>query len=926
MPDIDTINISVQRSGVKPAADDIQKLSTNLKALKDVTESFKSSETNITSTFEAIGKALKPLEGLGEQAKNLKTLSSSISAISKASEKFDVSKITDGIDKIRQTVDSTSDDTVKKLQNLADAYSALRNVKGPSKNDGASGSPTPSANSSGLKDSSSGAGKAVGDINSVSKSVERLHRLFRDVEKVGKATFGGIKTAAKGAASGIKVVAGAPFKALKKALSSTASKVSSFIAMFKKRLLYRAINAVISAVSNGVREGIKNLYQFSKSINGSFAKSMDSAATHMLYFKNSIGAMVAPLVNMLVPVLERVVVRIVDFANNLNRLFAQISGASTWTQALMYPIQYAEAADDATSAVKKWKATVLGIDELNLMADNSDNDSGSSNSGMDYSQMFQEVELPEMDNSYLGSFFDPFVEAWNNKGQGVIDAWHTATDGIKHLFDSIGTSFATVWSNGTGQLTLETIFGILTNILLIIGNISEGFATAWDNDGTGTAIVQNIWNILNNILGLIEDITSSTAAWAEDVDWGPLLESLVGLTGAFDDLSTVLREDVSWAWDNIVLPIASWVIEEAGPLSIDTLTEALRLLKNLLDEAKPVFEWLWDKFLQPLGEWAGQTFIDAMTTIHDLLQKINDLLEGNTTFDEFIKGLSTWEAILLGIAVAVGLVTIAFLIYQGVMLLVNAVTAAFGVIMAIITSPITIVIAIIAALIAIGVLLYQNWETIAAWCKKVWEETLLPIFQGAWQVIKGIGQMILNMIFGIGNAIIAIVNGLIAAFEGLVNFFVGAINMIIKGLNSLKIDIPDWVPLVGGKTFGFNIQELAKVSFGRIPYLVAPNIMAEGGSVPNSGTMFVAGEAGPEIVANMGSHSGVMNVDQMEAAVREGIIEGSNTQNNLLQQILNYVMSLDSKDFSAEITTGDIRRALERANRRDGRTIIPVGT
>lgn len=60
-------------------------------------------------------------------------------------------------------------------------------------------------------------------------------------------------------------------------------------------------------------------------------------------------------------------------------------------------------------------------------------------------------------------------------------------------------------------------------------------------------------------------------------------------------------------------------------------------------------------------------------------------------------------------------------------------------------------------------------------------------------------------------------------------------------------------------------------------------LAADGGSFPNEGSLFIAGEAGAEVVANMGSRTGVMNIDQMRDAVRQGVAEamtanGGNSQ------------------------------------------------
>ena len=45
--------------------------------------------------------------------------------------------------------------------------------------------------------------------------------------------------------------------------------------------------------------------------------------------------------------------------------------------------------------------------------------------------------------------------------------------------------------------------------------------------------------------------------------------------------------------------------------------------------------------------------------------------------------------------------------------------------------------------------------------------------------------------------------------------------------------------------------------------------------VPNNGTMFIAGEAGAEVVANIGNRTGVMNTDQMQKSVEQGILNAT---------------------------------------------------
>jgi len=102
-------------------------------------------------------------------------------------------------------------------------------------------------------------------------------------------------------------------------------------------------------------------------------------------------------------------------------------------------------------------------------------------------------------------------------------------------------------------------------------------------------------------------------------------------------------------------------------------------------------------------------------------------------------------------------------------------------------------------------------------------------WSGAWENVKTIFKTIWDNFTTIAktplNAVIKLVNGLISG-----------INTMISKLNELSIDIPDWVPGVGGETFGFDLPE--------IPSIPA---LAKGGIV-HSGTALV-GEAGPELLS-----------------------------------------------------------------------------
>ena len=98
--------------------------------------------------------------------------------------------------------------------------------------------------------------------------------------------------------------------------------------------------------------------------------------------------------------------------------------------------------------------------------------------------------------------------------------------------------------------------------------------------------------------------------------------------------------------------------------------------------------------------------------------------------------------------------------------------------------------------------------------------------------------------------------------------------------------------------------------------------MAEGG-FPGVGELFVAREAGPEMVGTIGSRTAVANNDQIVQGIASGVASANAQQNALLREQNALLKEIASKSMS--VTTGSLADAFSRANRREGTTIIPVG-
>ena len=195
----------------------------------------------------------------------------------------------------------------------------------------------------------------------------------------------------------------------------------------------------------------------------------------------------------------------------------------------------------------------------------------------------------------------------------------------------------------------------------------------------------------------------------------PAIESFNRLKTAAEPVIANIGEGLRWFYDNILVPFGTWVIAEAVPSFMDLLSGALNVLNPILEVFKSLGQWLWESFLQPAGEWAGETLLNALDWLADVLTRIGDWMSEN-------KGVIEAIAIVVGsFAAAWGLVNLAIGIWNVIGAIAAGVTTAFGAAVAFLTSPIFLIVAAIAAVIAIVVLLIRHWDEVSAAAESAWE-------------------------------------------------------------------------------------------------------------------------------------------------------------------------------------------------------------
>lgn len=345
----------------------------------------------------------------------------------------------------------------------------------------------------------------------------------------------------------------------------------------------------------------------------------------------------------------------------------------------------------------------------------------------------------------IGDIAKAFKEAWNDNGRGtaLIQSIFNMFNNILELLHSIAQSFRDAWNDGTGEKIAANLLEIFTNISNIIGNLAGQFKKAWNQGGTGKKIFSDILNIANDYLTHLNNITKAQADWAKTLDFSPMLKGIDKLLKSIRPLADNIGGGLEWFYKNVLLPLASFTIEDLIPAFLKALKGAIDLLNGTIEALKPAFKFFWDNFLQPVAQWTGGVIVDTLNGLGDALSGIGKFLkEHSKGFSDFIIALGTFAGVAGGI-VTVGTVietVVGFL--TGLVAVISGaggVTAAIGSVIAVLGGPITLV---IAGAVAAGVLLWKNWDTITEaagklgkWIGEKWDEIGKSTSE-AWDNVK----------------------------------------------------------------------------------------------------------------------------------------------------------------------------------------------
>lgn len=407
--------------------------------------------------------------------------------------------------------------------------------------------------------------------------------------------------------------------------------------MLATSLLFSTVFRAISAVTSGLKEGMDSLAQYSDDTN----KALSSLMSSMTQLKNAFATAFSPLVEVAAPALSQFIRLLAEAVTWTAQLLAALTGKDTFVRAVEVQQDYADSLentkDKTEEAADETEKALAPFDQLIQITYGKKKKEDQTGDELTPDQMFTTEEVPNQIKDQadaiketLGSLFAPLKQSWLENGPQVMDSLKNTFAAIKQLASDVGASFMQVWNvEGYGKAITDDLLITFSNLVDTVGNLVTNFDRAWVSGETGTNILRHIGDIVLEITGFFREASESLKEWSASVDFSPLLESFDRVLIAIRPIVSDVAELLLWFLDDVLLPLASWGIEQALPAAIDLIAAALDLLHNVLESLKPMAMWLWETFLQPLGEWTGEIIINALQLLVSWLTKFSDWCNRN---------------------------------------------------------------------------------------------------------------------------------------------------------------------------------------------------------------------------------------------------------------------------------------------------------
>lgn len=337
--------------------------------------------------------------------------------------------------------------------------------------------------------------------------------------------------------------------------------------------------------------------------------------------------------------------------------------------------------------------------------------------------------------------------------------------------------------------------------------------------------------IPDNILAFAEKIRELFGRIRDaiaELNFSPLIASVNSVLAALSPFVDLVRGTLAWGYENVLLPLAKWSIEEAAPASLNLFAAAIRAVTSILNPIIEGLKVLWDEVLQPIVDWLKDRVIAVIDKTREAFDKVSETFEKHgESLKNIISSLSNILSKLWELLEPV--LTFVF----------DMLSAIFGRDIDNFLAQLGLMLDIISGILDVLIgILTLDFDRAAEGVKTIFNgvveyikeriRTAVEFFQNS---LNAVGEFFSNVLSSGRNIVETFYNNIKKTIEGapvwvrvkvlypIANFFIGIINGIIKGinwlidgLNKIQIPMPKWVAdLLGvdGGSFGFHIEKIA---------------------------------------------------------------------------------------------------------------------
>lgn len=392
--------------------------------------------------------------------------------------------------------------------------------------------------------------------------------------------------------------------------------------------------------------------------------------------------------------------------------------------------------------------------------------------------------IVEVGSKLAGSLFKGFEKVVVTSAPKISSVFQSLLDTVAPVFESIERS-VNKFGDGLSRVYDEHVVPAINSIANAFNGLIDIIQILWENSW------QPFAEFLSGVFGVSIEGISDLLGGGLLATLGLLADAIKLVADGFTVFSDWCKENkepilaLITAWQTI--NFLSWA-EQAGGLAgaFSLLGSKVSLIVGGIKNLGLAIKALTFDKLVSFGETIYLNTLYAKDFVVNSGKTIAQL--GKTAL-ELGKSALAWTAH----AAKMGLATAAKFAHSVATGVATAATWAFNAALAVLTSPITWIIAAIAALIAIGVLLYQNWDTVVEFAKTAWQglcdfisgicQAIGEFFSGLWtklqEIFEPIGQWfgekfqqawdaIVNIFSGIGEWFSGVFQG---AWDAIVNIF-----------------------------------------------------------------------------------------------------------------------------------------------------------